>query len=148
MNRRDCPIPGIEQEERNAIGGLDANEPPRRVLDERVTIADTAARTAGAHYDIGVHLVQGSDPVRGPEIFRPAGAEAMLQPIKLVESTDSINLMGSFVKHAGAYAGFWICEIMTCCLKFSSMASSSRTSVGRFTSVVIWSILSCSFNSA
>jgi len=48
----------------------------------------------------------------------------------------------------GNYAGCRTWEIMTCLLKSSSIDSSSRTSVGRFASVDMWSILSWSFSSA
>ncbi len=96
--------------------------------------------------------------------------EAVHQPGKGIQFGDAVNVEGVFVEHAcvwpthttacstgpvglvqrftyvAAYAGFWICAIRTCCLKLSSIDSSSRTSVGRFTRVVIWSILSCNFS--
>src|SRR5262249_53288089 len=48
---------------------------------------------------------------------------------------------------ASSYFGCSVCAIMTCFLKFSTMFSSSRTSVG-FLATVMVSILSCSLRSA
>ena len=66
---------------------------------------------------------------------RKAGAESMHQPRQPVELRDAVNLARILVEHG--YAGFWIWAMRTCCRKLSSMDSSRRTSVGRFTSVVI-----------
>src|SRR5712692_3824926 len=102
VNRRHCAIPGVDHQNWNAIGGLHAHQLTRRVLDKRVSIADTAAASAGAHDDIGMDLVQRGEPVRRPETFRTAGSEPVLQPLELIESADSIDLMGIFVEHGPA----------------------------------------------
>src|SRR5947208_6917185 len=94
-------------------------------------------------------------PGIGP-VDRIARGEPVLKPGKGSQSPGPINVPIVFEKHnvrAVVYrptgvarftrcsgAGSAICAIMTCFLKFASMDSSSRTSVGRLTSVVSCSI--------
>ena len=74
----------------------------------------------------------------------PLTAEAFLTRIFRFAQDDGCGL-GRPQKRR--HFGCSICAIMTCRLKFSTMLSSRRTSVGRLASD-IWSILSCSFSSA
>jgi len=136
----------VNQQNRNAIGGLHGDYAARLILDQRIAFSQQSGAPSGGDARRGVDLFQrGKLPKSSGNIGKPR-SEAMYQPRKCVQIGYAVNVVGVPVEHG--YTGFCVCAMRICDLNFSNMDSSNRTSVGRLTSVVIWSILSCNFISA
>lgn len=141
MYGRGHVVFGIGQEDGDAVGGLHSDPMTGLGGDEAIGLG------------IRGLLLQRKDPAGVDLPERAAGsggsgeggAEAMIEPRVEVEQRGPVRSGGSAVEtHA---TGCWTWAIMTCFWKSASMASSSRTSVGRLTKL-IWSILSCSLSRA
>ena len=142
MNRGDGAMLVVHQQNGHAVGRLDGDHRAGTVFEQCVALPQNAAAPVGIDDDGGMDLLDGG------EILEPGGdvavtrAETVDQPRQLVEFRNAVNLSGILVEHD--YAGFWTWAMRIWLLNSSSIDSSSRTSVGRLTRVVIWSILSCS----
>jgi hypothetical protein len=144
MHGGDSAMALVDQQNRHAIGGPDSDDRAGPVFEERVALSQNSAAAFGGDAIGGVNLLEGGEIGEPGWNIAPARAETVDEPRERIELADAIDLPGILIEHG--YAGFCTCAMRICFLKSSSMDSSSRTSVGRLTSVVIWSILSCNFS--
>ena len=136
----------VRQQNGDAIGRAHRHHRARRVFEQGVGLAENSGPALGGHARRGMDLFQQAEAgVESGDIYN-ARAEAVLQPSEGIQLRNAIDSARVAIGHG--QTGFWICAMRTWSLNFASMDSSSRTSVGRFTRVVIFSILSCSFISA
>jgi hypothetical protein len=93
----------IHQQDGDAIGGFDGYQMSGHAFEQRIAIAQQARSAARRHADIGMDLMQSSEPRVVSQIRCMTRAEAMLQPGEPFERTRAVDILGIPVKH---YAGF------------------------------------------
>jgi hypothetical protein len=176
MNRSDRTVRVVDQQNRNAIGSLNGDNGARPILQKCVPLAENSRSPIGGHAFRRMNLLQTSQLREHRGNIGLPSAKTMQKPRQSIQFRNAIDVKGIEVEQENIighgwtrmhtdkkclcypcssvsirgqriYAGVCICAIRTWLLKFSSIVSSSRTSVGLFTNVVIWSILSCSFKS-
>jgi len=99
MNSGHGTFDGIYHQQGNAIGGFDRHQQPRSVFQERVAVAQAAGPATGGYHSIGVNLMQGCEVAATAEAFRPAGSEAMHQPVERLERTHAVDILRVLVEH-------------------------------------------------
>jgi len=104
VNRGDGAVARINHQNRDAIGGLDGDEPSWCFLDQGITVAERARAPAGVDDDIGMDLMKCGQIATTAETVRPTRAETMHQPVEGFERLNAIDVLRIFVEH---YAGFW-----------------------------------------
>jgi len=150
MHRRDSSGAGVDQQDRNAIRCADSKTKTGDIRQEGVSFTYTSLAARQVDADVGMDLFEADDAGLPVPLPRVARAETVLQPWDIEQGSglkDVSVIPEKSIRHRPYAAGSCVRAIRTCRLKFSSIDSSSRTSVGRLASVVILSILSWSWSS-
>jgi hypothetical protein len=103
MDRSHDSLARIDKENWNTIRSLDGNQPPWRILHQRVPLTEATGATSGIHNDGRVDLMKRGQIATTTKIFRPPSAEAVHQPVECLKRPNPIDLLRVLVKH---YAGF------------------------------------------
>ena len=99
VNGGDRTMHGIHHQQGDAIGGLDRNEHPWRVLQKRVAVAQTPGPATAGNYDIRVNLMQRGEVAATAETVRPACTETVHQPVESLERSNPVNILRVLVEH-------------------------------------------------
>jgi hypothetical protein len=93
----------IDDENRDAVGGLNGDEPSWGVLDEGIAVAERTRPAAGFDHNVRMDLMECGQVSTTAETVRPAGTKTMHQPIEGFQRLDAIDVLRIFVEH---YTGF------------------------------------------
>ena len=92
MHCSDSAIPGIDDQDRDAVCGFDRYQNARRIFNEGVAFSQRARPAFGGDHRIGMDLPQSGDIWTLAEILRQPGTKTVHQPIECVQRTDAIDV--------------------------------------------------------
>ena len=98
MDGGDGAVGGIDQQDGDAIGGLDGDDRAGRVFEQRIAFPENSGAAFGGNAGSGVDLLEGGETGEGRRDIHGAGAEAVKQPREGVEFADAVDVPGVLVK--------------------------------------------------